>query len=77
LRGWLTIQTVASLGGAPQPVDCYNFGFKTVDDFLLIAQNLENTGVQAYDGAIASLTDPNLQTWPQPLRPSKPAMPLI
>lgn len=56
------IQTIVALGGTPQPLDCYNFGFKTADDFLRIAQTLENTGVMAYDGAIASLSDPNLQT---------------
>jgi hypothetical protein len=56
------IQTVASLGGTPQPVDCYNFGFKTADDFLVIAQALENTGVMAYDGAIGIITNPDLQT---------------
>jgi hypothetical protein len=56
------IQTVQALGGTPQPVDCYNFGFKTADDFLQIAQALENTGVAAYDGAIASLQSTDLQT---------------
>jgi hypothetical protein len=55
-------QTVVAMGGTPQPIDCYAFGFKTADQFLQIAQILENTGVSAYDGAIASLTDPNLQT---------------
>jgi hypothetical protein len=50
------------MGGTPQPLDCYNFGFKTVDNFLSIAQALENTGVMAYDGAIASLQNPALQT---------------
>jgi len=56
------VQTIVALGGTPQPVDCYNFGFKTADDFLRIAQSLENTGVQAYDGAIAALQNPDLQT---------------
>ncbi|HEY3837659.1 MAG TPA: ferritin-like domain-containing protein [Bryobacteraceae bacterium] len=55
-------QTIVAMGGTPQPVDCYNFGFKNVDQFLQIAQTLENAGVSAYDGAIASLSDPNLQT---------------
>jgi len=49
------------MGGTPQPVDCYNFGVKTADDFLRLAPTLENTGVQAYDGAIAGLQDTNLQ----------------
>jgi hypothetical protein len=56
------IQSIVAMGGTPQPVDCYNFGFKTADDFLRIAQALENTGVQAYDGAIAMLQNANLQT---------------
>ena len=49
------IQSITALGGTPQPLDCYAFGFKTADDFLRIAQVLENAGVMAYDGAIASL----------------------
>jgi bacterioferritin (cytochrome b1) len=56
------VQTITAMGGTPQPIDCYNFGFKTPDDFLQIAQALENTGVQAYDGAIAMLQNANLQT---------------
>ena len=56
------VQQVQALGGTPQPPDCYAFGFKTPDDFLQIAQVLENTGVAAYDGAIAGLQNTNLQT---------------
>jgi bacterioferritin (cytochrome b1) len=56
------IQTIVSLGGTPQPVDCYNFGITTADSFLQIAQVLENTGVMAYDGAIATVQSPTLQT---------------
>jgi hypothetical protein len=56
------VQTITAMGGTPQPLDCYKFNFTTADDFLQTAQALENTGVQAYDGAIASLQDPNLQT---------------
>jgi hypothetical protein len=56
------IQTVNALGGSPQAPDCYAFGFKTPDDFLQIAQLLENTGVAAYNGAIASLQNTDLQT---------------
>jgi Ferritin-like domain/PKD domain len=55
-------QTISSMGGTPQPLDCYAFGFKTPDDFLRIAQTLENTGVMAYDGAIAGLQSASLQT---------------
>jgi hypothetical protein len=56
------IQAVTAMGGTPQAPDCYNFGFTTVDQFLQIAQAIENTGVAAYDGAIASLTNTDLQT---------------
>jgi hypothetical protein len=56
------IQTIVAMGGTPQPVDCYNFGITTADNFLATAQVLENTGVMAYDGAIASLQSTALQT---------------
>ena len=56
------IQTIVTLGGTPQPVDCYSFGITTADSFLQIAQVLENTGVMAYDGAIATIQTPALQT---------------
>ncbi len=55
-------QMITGMGGTPQPLDCYNFGLKSPDNFFQIAQTLENTGVAAYDGALASLQDPNLQT---------------
>src|SRR3984885_1126896 len=58
----MLIQTISGMGGTPQPIDCYNFGFQTADQFLQIAQTLENTGVAAYDGALAGLTNPTLQT---------------
>jgi hypothetical protein len=56
------VQAIVGLGGTPQPVDCYAFGFKTPDDFLRLAQLFENTGVMAYDGAIAGLQSTTLQT---------------
>lgn len=55
-------QTISSAGGTPQPLDCYAFNFTTADNFLATAQTLENTGVMAYDGAIALLQNPMLQT---------------
>ena len=55
-------QTISGMGGTPQPVDCYNFGLTTADAFLQTAQTLENTGVMAYNGAIAMLQSPTLQT---------------
>ena len=73
------IQTIVGLGGTPQPVDCYNFGFKTADSFLQIAQAIENTGVMAYDGAIAHRLDQSesADAWRRPLRRSKPGTPRI
>jgi Ferritin-like domain len=56
------VQLIAAMGGTPQPLDCYNFGVQSADDFLRVAQILENTGVAAYDGAIAGLQNPELQT---------------
>lgn len=55
-------QTIVAMGGVPQPVDCYNFGITTADNFLQIAQTIENLGVMAYDGAIAVLQNTDLQT---------------
>ncbi len=59
----LLTDTVAQLGGAPVMELTYDFGYG--DDpaaFLGVAQALENTGVQAYDGAAQFLTDPGLVT---------------
>ncbi|MGI8988953.1 MAG: ferritin-like domain-containing protein [Bryobacteraceae bacterium] len=55
-------KVITSLGGTPVPPDMYNFGYVTVDDFVMLAQLLENTGVMAYDGAVALLTNPMLLT---------------
>lgn len=62
--------TIVSLGGKLAPTDCYGFQpyggdtqtFRTVDNFVITAALLENTGVMAYDGAIASISAPNLRT---------------
>lgn len=51
---------INSLGGKPVAADCYNFGFTTADAFIAAAQVLENTGVMAYDGAIALIQNPQL-----------------
>jgi len=53
---------IKSLGGTPVAACKYNFGYKTPDDFLKLAAVLENTGVMAYDGAIALLTSKDLIT---------------
>jgi rubrerythrin len=58
-----TLQSlVKGMNGTPAKPCTYNFGFKTVDDFLTTAALLENTGVMAYDGAIASVSNSTLKT---------------
>ena len=62
--------TIQTLGGTLAPTDCYGFQpfggdtqtFRTVDSFVVTAALLENTGVMAYDGAIAQITAPALRT---------------
>ena len=49
--------TITSLGGIPVAPCVYNFGVNNVNDFLMTAMALENTGVMAYDGAIAMITN--------------------
>jgi rubrerythrin len=49
---------IRSLGGRPVPASTYNFNktaFTSVEKFISVAQFLENTGVTAYDGAIAHI----------------------
>lgn len=61
-----TLQTVIkSLGGTPVPPAVYNFdktAFTSADQFVATAAVLENTGVMAYDGAIAYIISQALQT---------------
>ncbi len=62
--------TITQLGGTLAPTDCYGFQpyggdvqtFRSADSFLATAMLLENTGVGAYDGAIAQISAPNLRT---------------
>ena len=56
------IDVIDSLGGDPVEELCYDFGYDTVAEFLGVAQALENTGVSAYDGAIADIRSGDLQT---------------
>ncbi len=56
------IATIEGLGGDPVEELCYDFGYNNVNQFLEVAQTLENTGVSAYDGAIADIKSPDLQT---------------
>ena len=53
---------IISLGGTPVQKLCYNFGYRKVDQFIKVAQLLENTGVMAYDGAIHLICSPELRT---------------
>ncbi len=56
------IAVIKSLGGKPVPACTYDFGYKDVKGFVQVARILENTGVEAYDGAIAYVKNPKLQT---------------
>jgi rubrerythrin len=56
------IKVIKSLGGKPVGDSEYDFGVKSVADFVATAQVLEDTGVMAYDGAIAYIHSPGLQT---------------
>jgi rubrerythrin len=56
------IKVIKSLGGKPVGESEYDFGVKRVADFIATAQTLEDTGVMAYDGAIAYIHRPGLQT---------------
>jgi rubrerythrin len=53
---------VEDLGGTPVEEDEYQFGVSDVDEFLATAALLENTGVSAYDGAIADVERASLLT---------------
>ncbi len=56
------IAVIKKLGGDPVPACEYDFGVNGVADFVATAQVLEDTGVMAYDGAIAYIDKPGLQT---------------
>ena len=49
------VGVIRSLGGQPVPRASYNFGVTNVASAVRVAQLLENTGVTAYDGAIAHI----------------------
>lgn len=54
--------TIRSLGGTPVGACTYNFGYRTVQEFLNIAQTLENLGVEAYNGALGRMQAAALKT---------------
>ena len=53
---------IESLGGKPVGESKYDFGVNTVKEYVALAQVLEDTGVMAYDGAIAYIHKAGLQT---------------
>ena len=56
------VDVIKSLGGKPVPQSKYAFGISSVKSAVRIAQVLENTGVSAYDGAIAHISAATLLT---------------
>ena len=56
------ISVIESLNGDPVPAVQYDFGVESVADAVRVAQLLENTGVKAYDGAIAHIGAAGLLT---------------
>jgi rubrerythrin len=56
------VAVIKSLGGKPVGDSEYDFGVNSVSDFIATAQVLEDTGVMAYDGAIAHIHKGGLQT---------------
>ncbi len=55
-------QVITDLGGEPVEELEYDFGYTDAGTFLATAAALENTGVSAYDGAGASIENPDLLT---------------
>jgi len=55
-------QVITDLGGEPVEEAEYDFGYTDAATFLATAAALENTGISAYDGAGASLENPDLLT---------------
>jgi rubrerythrin len=56
------VSVIKSLGGRPVPECEYDFGITNVASAVRTAKVLENTGVSAYDGAIAYIDRRALQT---------------
>jgi hypothetical protein len=57
-----TLQTtIRSLGGTPVEPCTYRFPYNSPDEFLQVAQTLEEVGVQAYAGAIAMVAATQLK----------------
>lgn len=56
------VTTIRSLNGTPVTPPTFNFPYNNVDEFIALAQTLENTGVAAYNGAIDQMFSPALIT---------------
>jgi len=54
-------QAITSLGGTPVPACTYNVLYANPDEFLQVALTLEETGVMAYNGAVAQITSATLK----------------
>jgi hypothetical protein len=54
--------TIRSLGGTPVTAPRFQFPFNSVDEFIVLAATLENTGVSAYNGALPMMSNPALIT---------------
>jgi hypothetical protein len=52
--------TITQRGGTPVSLCSYNFSVSNVIDFVNLSRTFENTGVKAYDGAIDTISDPNV-----------------
>ena len=58
-----TLETVIrGLGGTPVVAPRFNLAFNSVDEFIVTAAALENTGVSAYNGAIPLMFNSDLVT---------------
>lgn len=55
-------QVIQKLGGEPVSGLQFEFPYETVGEYVGLAQTFENLGVSAYDGAIAQIQNPELQT---------------
>ena len=56
------VEVITQLGGRPVPRSEYDFGITSVASAVKTAMVLENTGVRAYDGAIAHIKRASLLT---------------
>jgi Ferritin-like domain len=56
------VAALRSFGATPVSACTYNFSYSSVEDFLRVAQTLENTGVMAYTGVIGMINSPSIRT---------------